>query len=74
MQTQALFDSFAIPPSPRPARAAPAPWHGRLREARRALRGAWQRLGPVQEASLVGIVSLLASCGLAELALWLEGF
>ncbi|MEN0075550.1 MAG: hypothetical protein AAGC69_14275 [Paracraurococcus sp.] len=74
MQTQALFDGFAIPPSPRPARAAPAPWYGRLRKVLRALRGAWGRLGPVQEASLVGIVSLLAFCGLAELALWLQGF
>ena len=72
MQTQALLDGFAIPPCPRPARAAPASWRERVRRTRRAMHGAWHRLGPVQEASLVGIVSLLAFWSLAEVALWLE--
>ncbi|RAI56211.1 hypothetical protein [Roseicella frigidaeris] len=72
MQTQALLDGFAIPPCPRPARAAPASWREQVRLATPAMRGAWHRLGPVQEASLVGIVSLLAFWSLAEFALWLE--
>jgi hypothetical protein len=75
MQTHAFADAgFAIPP--RPARAGSATAEARLaarRQARAA--GRWVRgLGPVQEASLIGIVSLLGFWGLAELALWLQGF
>lgn len=77
MQTQALADpGFRIPSRPlwaRPVRArpAPAPSLARLRQGGRAwLAG----LGPVQQVSLGGILGLLTSWGLAELALRLGGF
>lgn len=75
MQTQTFADTgFAIPP--RPARAGSASAEARL-AARRHSRaaGRWFRsLGPVQEASLIGSVSLLAFWGLAELVLLIQGF
>ena len=75
MQTHAFADAgFAIPP--RPARAGSATAEARL-AARRHFRAAvrWIRgLGPAQEASLVGMISLLASWGLAELVLSIQGF
>jgi hypothetical protein len=76
MQTHALADAdFTIPPCPaRDGRSATTEAlqaaRGQARAARRWLHG----LGPVQEASLVGIVSLLAFWSLAELALKLQGF
>jgi hypothetical protein len=75
MQTHAFADvGFAIPP--RPARAGSATAEARL-AARRHSRaaGRWFRgLSAVQEASLVGIVSLLAFWGLAECVLSIQGF
>ncbi len=75
MQTHAFADAgFAIPP--RPTRAGSASAEARLaarRQARAA--GRWVRgLDAAQEASLIGIVSLLAFWGLAELALSIQGF
>jgi hypothetical protein len=76
MQSHALADAgFAIPP--RPARAGASATAEAVQAARAQARSArrWFRsLGPVQEASLVGIVSLLAFWGIAELALTLQGF
>jgi hypothetical protein len=75
MQTHAFADvGFAIPP--RPARAGSATAEARL-AARRHSRAAGRwfgGLGAVQEASLVGIVSLLAFWGLAEFVLSIQGF
>ena len=75
MQTHAFADAgFTIPP--RPARAGSATIGARL-AARRQCRaaGRWARgLTAVQEASLVGIVSLLAFWGLAEFVLSIQGF
>jgi hypothetical protein len=79
MQTHAFADAgFAIPPRPARAgrttaaalRAAEAEARSQARAARRWFGG----LGPVQEASLVGIISLLGFWGLAELVLSLQGF
>ncbi|WP_431270124.1 hypothetical protein [Dankookia sp. P2] len=75
MQTHAFADAgFAIPP--RPSRAGSATAEMRL-AARRHSRatGRWIRgLDAVQEASLIGIVSLLGFWGLAELVLSIQGF
>ncbi|MFC7476906.1 hypothetical protein ACFQS7_21240 [Dankookia sp. GCM10030260] len=75
MQTHAFADAgFAIPP--RPARAGSITAEARLAARRHArATGRWIRgLGPVQEASLVGIVGLLVFWVLAELVLSLQGF
>ena len=76
MQIHALADAgFAIPP--RPARAGTSATAEAMHAARAQARSARRwfcSLGPVQEASLVGIVSLLAFWGLAEVALALQGF
>ncbi|MDO9706969.1 hypothetical protein [Paracraurococcus lichenis] len=73
MHTPAFADAgFAIPPRPAGARAVsftPA-----ARRTARAARGWVTGLGALQEASLLGILGLLAGWGLAELALWLQGF
>jgi hypothetical protein len=62
MQTSAIaLAGFAFPS--RPARAAARP-----------SAPARPILPPLQEASLVGIVSLLAAWGIAEVALLLQGF
>lgn len=76
MQTRALADAgLAIPPCPARGGASAT---AETMLAARILAGAARRwfrsLGPVQEASLVGIVSLLGFWGLAELALALQGF
>ncbi|TDH61906.1 hypothetical protein E2C06_14265 [Dankookia rubra] len=75
MQTHAFADAgFAIPP--RPARAGSATVDMRL-VARRHFRaaGRWFRgLDAVQEASLIGIVSMVGFWALAELVLSLQGF
>ena len=75
MQTHAFADpGFAIPPRPAHAGSAAAEAHlAACRHARVA--GRWLRgLGPVQEASLIGIISLLAFWGLAEGLLSIQGF
>lgn len=73
MQTQAFADAgFAIPP--RPARARSTPFMPALRRQVRAMRGWLAGLGAVQEASLLGILGLLAGWGCAELVLLLQGF
>ena len=75
MQTHAFADAgFAIPP--RPSRAGSATAEVRLAARRHArATGRWFRsLSPVQEASLIGIVSLLAFWGLAEFMLSIQGF
>jgi hypothetical protein len=75
MQTHAFADAgFHIPPCPARAQprstaaAAPA-----MRTQARAAHRWLAALGPVREASLVGIVALLAIWGLVELALILQG-
>ena len=84
MQTQALAEAGChIPPrpsrrGPHPALALQAADLARARTAfvagARGMRHWVAYLGPVQEASLVGIVSLLAFWGLAELALLLGDY
>jgi hypothetical protein len=75
MQTHAFADAgFAIPPCP--AWARPVLPARTARMTCRQLGGMRRRLAalsPVQEASLVGIIALLAAWGLAELVLLLQG-
>ena len=77
MQTQAFADAgFHIPP--RPARARRVRAEPDLRAALARAHGNAQTwlagLGAVQQLSLGGILGLLTSWGLAELALLLGGF
>lgn len=76
MQTHALADAcFHIPPRPARARRVRAtPDAGAALNRVRAGSRAWLAgLGPVQQLSLGGILGLLASWGVAELALLLGG-
>lgn len=75
MQTHAFADlGIAIPPRPTQAGSATAQARLAARRHSRAA-GRWFRgLDEVQEASLIGILSLLAFWGLAELALAIQGF
>ena len=75
MQTHAFADAgFAIPPRPVRAGSANATLRLAARRHSRAA-GRWFRsLNAVQEASLIGIVSLLGFWGLAELVLSIQGF
>ena len=75
MQTHAFADAgFAIPPYPAWARPVlPARTTRMTRRQPGGVRRWLSALGPVQEASLVGIIALLMAWGLAELALLLQG-
>jgi hypothetical protein len=75
MQTRAFANTdFAIPPSPAQRRPSGVSFGTDVARRRARAAGEWiAGLGPVQEASLVGIVTLLACWGLAELALLLQG-
>ncbi|TCZ51098.1 hypothetical protein [Roseicella aquatilis] len=74
MQHHAFADAgIAIPP--RPARAGSVQAGARLALHRRAgaARRGLRELSEVEEASLVGILALLAFWGVAELVLFLQG-
>jgi hypothetical protein len=75
MHMHAFADAgFSIPPRPTRAGTATAEMLQAARRHRRTA-GRWFRgLDQVQEASLLGILALLASWGLAELVLSLQGF
>ena len=77
MQTHAFADAgFQIPPRPARARRVGATSDaGAVLAHARTGTGRWLAgLGPVQQLSLGGILGLLTSWGLAELALLLGGF
>ncbi len=64
--------SLRIPAPPLRIRPAPGfPWRFALRSARRP--SLLDRLGPLQEASLAGLLALSRSWGAAELVLALTG-